>query len=52
MAQSPLQKVIADARHATNPFFLAVKQKAIADERRRLRYNAEHPLRIGKGEQG
>ena len=52
MAQSLVDKIVADARWQTNPFWLAVKQKAIADQRRQLQYNSEHPLRIGKREQG
>ena len=39
MPQSPLEKVLADARQQVNPFALVLKRRAIADQRHNAQNN-------------
>ena len=52
MAQSPLEKVIADARQQSNPFALALKRRAIADQRRNAQNNDWLAEYLNRREQG
>ena len=42
MAKSLVDKIVADAWQQTNPFALAVKRRAIADQRRNAENNEWH----------
>ena len=52
MPQSPLEKVLADARQQANPFALVLKRRAIADQHRNAPTNGGLAESLTHREQG
>ena len=48
MPQSPLEKVLVDARQQANPFALVLKRRAIADQHRNAQNNVWLAARVNR----